>query len=329
MKYRPWGPIDWTLSISGQKEWHFVGAIGTEERSLCSWKLMKGLGLLHGELFAQICDVESDKYRHQTHAALEARFNEFHHGGGDPSAVRIMDLMTEGFEIQNFSQEAVNTGSSVVLDITSMPKRYFFLLLQALTESADVKNLLVTYSTPATYADGALYEDVTPWKNLPGFGGEPSEQENLIVSIGFLVESLREYFSKSTNLGQVKMLIPFPAPLSALKRTWESIANIERERDNSPFEKYRIGTLDMSSAFDRIVSLASTSQTPTAFAPFGPKPTAAAMCLYAIQKQSAVYYPQPTVYRPDYSRGIRNDDPASAVSAYWIKHERENLYEIV
>lgn len=124
------------------------------------------------------------------------------------------------------------------------------------------------------------------------------------------------------------MLIPFPAPLSVLKRTWESVANIERERGTDAFEKYRVETLDISSAFDRIVSLSKNSQSPMAFAPFGPKTTSVAMCLYSIQRDSAVYYPQPTVYHPEYSKGIRNNAPESAVQAYWVKHDGYNFYTV-
>lgn len=209
-----------------------------------------------------------------------------------------------------------------------IPKRFFFPLLKAFTLNTGLRNLLVTYSSPATYADGALYEDIDTWRNLPGFGGSATGRESLIVSIGFLVESLNSYFASTPDHGRVKMLIPFPAPLAVLKRTWESVANLEYGRENNHFEKFRIETRDMSSAFDRIVSLASDAQSPTAFAPFGPKPTSAAMCLYAIQRNSAVYYPQPTVYHPEYSVGIRNNDPVKAVSAYWIKHEGESLFQI-
>lgn len=328
MKYRPWGSLDWVLSLSSQKKWGFVGTIGTEERSLCCWKLMKNFGVLNSELFIHVCDVESDKYRDQSQLALQARYEEFNQSGGDQSIVHSMDLMTELFKIQEFSQKAVNEETSVVLDITSMPKRFFFPLLKALIKSNHIQNLLVTYSSPASYAEGPLYEDIDTWKNLPGFAGRTRGHENLIVSIGFLVESLKGYFAGKPDHGQVKMLIPFPAPLAVLKRTWESVSNIERDQGSTTFEKHRVETLDMSAAFDRIVSLAINSHEPTAFAPFGPKPTSAAMCLFAIQSDSAVYYPQPTVYHPEYSLGVRNNDPASAVSAYWIKHEGENLYEI-
>ncbi len=328
MKYRPWGQVNWALSLSDPKSWHFVGALGTEERSLCSWKLMRHLGVLSDELFVQVSDVDSDKYRDLTQRAFQHRRHEFAQNGGDLSNVHSMDLMTELFQIQKFSQAAVSAGSSVVLDITSLPKRFFFTVLKTLTKSIQVRNLLLTYSCPAAYAEGALYEDIDTWKNLPGFAGRTIGRENLIVSIGFLVESLKGYFAGMPDHGEIQMLIPFPAPLAVLKRTWESVSNVERDHDSGAFKKYRVETLDMSAAFDRIVSLASNPQSPTAFAPFGPKPTSAAMCLYAMQCESAVYYPQPTVYHPEYSLGIRNNDPENAVSAYWVKHEGENLYAI-
>lgn len=328
MKYRPWGSVNWALSLSGPKNWSFVGALSTEERSLCGWKLLRSLGVLSDELFVQISDVDSNKYRDLTERALQSRRDEFSQNGGNLLDVKSMDLMTELFQIQKFAQEAVDTGSSVVFDITSLPKRFFFPVLKALTKSDQVQNLLLTYSCPATYAEGALYEDIDTWKNLPGFAGKTTGKENLIVSIGFLVESLKGYFSGMPDHGEIQMLIPFPAPLAVLKRTWESVSNIERDHDSEAFKKYRVETLDMSAAFDRIKSLATNSNQPTAFAPFGPKPTSAAMCLYAMQSESAVYYPQPTVYHPEYSIGIRGNNPESAVSAYWIKHEGENLYEL-
>lgn len=82
MKYRPWGSLDWALSLSSPKQWNFVGALGTEERSLCSWKYMRGRGLLSGELFAEILDVDSEKYRDRNDVALQTRRAEFAQSGG-------------------------------------------------------------------------------------------------------------------------------------------------------------------------------------------------------------------------------------------------------
>lgn len=329
MKYRPWGPVNWALSLSNQKPWHFIGVIGTEERSLTSWEHMKGLGVVKSQLFAEIMDVDSDKYRERTRVALKTRRAHFISLGGNEAWIESIDLMAELFHINSFARPVDSAAMSVVLDITSFPKRFFFSILRLLVGNPNVQNLMVTYTLPASYApdDEPLYEDIEPWRALSGFGGTETGKEQWVVSVGFLVESLRLKVCGDTNT-KMKLLIPFPAALSALHRTWESVAHLEGGYKDERFEKFRVEPLDMSAAFDRIRQLAGKPEKPLAFAPFGPKPTSAAMCLYAMQRNSLVQYPQPTVYHPEYSRGIRNNDPAAAVSAYWVKHEGENLYTV-
>jgi hypothetical protein len=289
---------------------------------------MQRVGLVAGELLVRIQDVQSEKYGDRTRIALDARQAEFVQKGGNLTAIRNLELMGEWFRIDAFAREVELVGSSIILDITSFPKRFFFPILRTLVMSNRVRNLLVTYTSPASYAnDAPLYEEIEPMRTLPGFGGATDKPELWIVSVGFLVESLRKYVGDNPGK-RMKVLIPFPSPLAALRRTWQSVANLEQGQSVDRFEKYRVDTLDMSAAFDRICSLAGNPVKSLAFAPFGPKPTSAAMCLYAIQRDSSVHYPQPTVYHPDYSIGIRDDDPASAVSAYWIKHEGEFLYAV-
>jgi len=329
MKFRPWGPVDWALSLSSQKQWHFAGCIGTEDRSLCSWGYLRALGVIKSEMFAEIADVDSEKYRDRIAAAILKRRSDLVLQGGNVGSVTKMELMAELFKISAFSRQAEEAAPSIILDITSFPKRFFFPMLRSLVTNNHVKNVILTYTTPMNYAsDGQpLYEDIEPWKNLPGFGGPVNGSENWVVSVGFLVESLRQYVGGNPN-EKMKVLIPFPAPLSVLRRTWEAVANLERDHSGERFQKFRVETLDMSAAFNRIVSIAGNPEKPLTFAPFGPKPISAAMCLYAIQKGSSVHYPQPTVYHPEYSIGIRDNDPRAAVSAYWVKHEGENLYSI-
>ena len=329
MKYRPWGPVGWALSLSSPKSWHFVGAIGTEERSIAAWAHLRQLGALAGAQLAEVQDVDSEKYRDRVQRAIQLRRGELVRHGGDLAFVERFDLMAELFRITSFARRAEAAGASVILDITSLPKRFFFPILRLLTLSPQVSNLLVTYTSPASYTpdEEPLYEDIEPWRVLPGFGGSGAPGAQWVVSVGFLVESLRLYVGGNPT-EKMKVLIPFPAPLSALRRTWEAVANLERDHPDGRFDKFRVETLDISAAFDRIRSIAGNPEKPLAFAPFGPKPTSAAMCLYAIQRDSSVHYPQPTVYHPEYSVGIRHNDPAAAVSAYWVKHEGENLYAL-
>lgn len=329
MIYRPWGPVDWIISLSAPKRWHFVGVIGTEERSLCAWKLLKERGLLGGELFTEVQDVFSEKYNLRTQGALEARRDEYSVAGGRLGDVKPMPLLAELFMLRELSEQVIAAGPSIILDITSFPKRFFFPILRSFTLDTTVKNLILTYTSPSSYApEGeSLYEDIEPWRTLPGFPESPTDKPTWVVSVGFLVESLHGYANDNQHEG-MKVLIPFPAPLATLRRTWKAVVELEKDSQPNRFEKFRVDALDMSAAFERIRSLAGRPEKALAFAPFGPKPTAAAMCLYAIQKRSSVHYAQPTVYHPEYSCGIRNASASEAVVAYWIKHDGVNLYAV-
>lgn len=288
---------------------------------------MKGLGAVTRQVFAEIIDVDSEKYRDVIKQTLSIRRKSYEVSGGDPSEIETVELLAELFSVNAFADKAVGE-ESVVLDVTSFPKRFFFPILRRLVNALAVKNLLLIYTSPSSYADDApLYEDIDQWRVLPGFGGASLHNELWIVSVGFLIESLRQYVSGKPD-GEMKLLIPFPAPLPVLRRTWESVAALERELPANRFEKFRVEPLDVSSAFDRICSLAGAPEKPIAFAPYGPKPTSVAMCLYAMQRNSSVHYAQPTVYHPNYSMGIQANDPSVAVTAYWVKHEGENLFAI-
>jgi hypothetical protein len=167
MTHRPWGPIDWTLSLSSPKPWHFVGAIGTEERSLCGWTYLRAGGAIASELLIEVQDVDSEKYRERTRDAITERHALFAQNGGDVGSIRSIELMTEGFRIAELANIAEAAGPAVILDITSLPKRFFFPILRTLIKSARVRDLVVTYTSPATYAEGDLYEEPEPWRVLP------------------------------------------------------------------------------------------------------------------------------------------------------------------
>ncbi len=218
-------------------------------------------------------------------------------------------------------------GGAVMLDVTSLPKRFFFPILRYLHACANVSDLVLTYTSPASYLDnGALSENATDWLTLPGYPTQGAQAEMLIVSVGFMVESLKSHLTTINKHESVKMLIPFPAPVSVLHRTWESVFHLESKSVRGKFVKFRVDAADLPSAFERIVTLANESDAIPAFAPFGPKPISAAMCLYAAQKKCAVYYPQPRIYHPEYSQGVRDVDGKPGVFAYWIKHRGEQLY---
>jgi hypothetical protein len=336
MTYRPWGPIKWVLSLSDKKNWHFIGAIGTTERSLTCWSLLNGYNILQEYQLADIRDVESIKYRAIANKAFKTQLGIYLKGGGSDKAIKAFHLMEELYSIQHFAKTYSEDATSIILDVTSLPKRFFFPILRTFLNSKTVKNIMITYTAASDYAsDNPLYEDIESWKPLPGFCGEVlnKDKEQWIVSVGLLVETLRQYLGDNPGHERMKLLVPFPAQLSIQRRSLESVARLEggklqSDKRNPRFEKFYVDSYDMSSTYDRIISIAQNSQKPIAFAPFGPKPISVAMCLYAVARECAVYYPQPTVYNPNYAIGIRDNDPLKAISAYWIRHEGEDLFAI-
>jgi hypothetical protein len=330
MTYRPWGLLDWALDLSKPRRWNFIGALGTEVRSLAAWEWLTELGVLLHYRLLEIHDLES-RYTALAIKLLHDREEAFRAAGGVPECItHSMELLTELHRIIRIARgvEAATDGS-VILDITSLPKRFFFPLLRHFAQSDSVRNLIVTYASAAKYSEAQpLSENAADWLNLPGFHGEDGEPETLVVGVGFMVENLQSHIAEINKHESIKMLIPFPAPLSILRRTWESVYRLESGRSREKFEHHRVATNDMSAAFDRIASLALGSSANLAFAPFGPKPISASMCLYASQHECAVYYPQPRVYNPEYSMGVAEIDGKRAVFAYWVKHDGQNLYSV-
>ena len=215
MKYRPWGALFRALNLCSKRNWGFVGTLATEDRSLCAWKQMKASSLIKEEIFLKINPINSSKYSVETNQRLNSKFSEFCglHGGKD--SIFEYELMSELYLIKSLLDRIKNLSESVVLDISSMPKRFYFLILRDLINNPNVQDVLLTYTSPESYTKEPLYEDIDVWKNLPGFGGNISTQkENLIVSIGFLVESLKNYLTTASGLGKVSVMFPFPSPLS-------------------------------------------------------------------------------------------------------------------
>lgn len=328
MKYRPWGLLDWALSISPPRQWFFIGALGTEERSLAAWMWIKELGVEIGRILVQVDPVEATRFHTRTVTRLSERRAQFVAYGGTETEITRLGLLAESYQIETMASAFSEKSPSVVFDISSLPKRYFFPFLRAFSKCDKVRDLVVTYTCPSEYqSEDKLSEGAGKWDYLPGFLGREQKSEVLIAAIGFMVESLQGHLSGEEAHPAVQLLIPFPATPAAVRRSWESVFNLQSSRSAEKFVKHRVDANDMSAAFDRICSL-GRGVNAVAFAPFGPKPISAAMCLYAAQLDSAVHYPQPDGYHPDYSMGIARTNGKSCVNAYWIKHNGENLYDV-
>lgn len=330
MAYRPWGLLDWALQLTTPRQWEFLGALGTEDRSLAAWHWLKELGGLSQTCLLEILDHPS-RHTQLAQQRLSEREKEFRDAGGRQGDItQRLELLAELHRIDAIARQAeAATGGSVMLDITSLPKRFFFPILRHLEQSERVRDLVLTYTSPDHYLEGdVLSENATDWLTLPGFPGPGTNPKMLIVGVGFMVESLQKHLGEINKHEAVKMLIPFPSSLAALRRAWDSVFSLESQRSPDKFENHRVDTADLPGAFERIASFARDPSAKLAFAPFGPKPISAAICLYAAQRECSVYYPQPRIYHPDYSQGVGAVEGKPAVFAYWIKHAGKRLYMV-
>jgi hypothetical protein len=275
----------------------------------------------------QVNPIDATRFCAPTRIALNNRREHFLACGGSGTEIETLGLLAEKHEIDAVAQKLSEKSPSVILDVSSLPKRFFFLLLRAFRQCETIRDLIVTYTCPREYqSEDKLSEGAENWDYLPGFLGL-EKSGVLIAAVGFMVESLQEHLSGNAAHPAVQLLIPFPAPPSAVRRSWESVFKLQCARNSDKFVKHRVDANDMSAAFDRIRSLGRHADA-VAFAPFGPKPISAAMCLYAEQCDSAVHYPQPHGYNPNYSMGVATVNGKPFVNAYWIKQGGKNLYTV-
>lgn len=196
------------------------------------------------------------------------------------------------------------------LDITSFPKRFFFLLIKLAILNRRVETLVVLYSQPAPgqYTPQHLAEDPDGVRPLPGFGPSRDEANRLIISLGFealgLPQFLGEYRDRRRDIA---VLLPFPPGQPYSRRIWASLLATGVDPQGPGIR--RVSAIDAFDAYFHLSQLAppsdrATRNRPPALAPYGPKPVSAGMCLYSLDTGAPVFYTQPRVYHPDYTMGI-------------------------
>lgn len=330
--YRPSGPLHWFLNRINPRDWSCLGCLGTEERSLSALRELNSESTVSTRRLLRIKDKPS-RFRGQIQAAVGEREAEFLSLGGTPADVVDVDLFAQHGEIVSVLTDFVDAATeSVVLDVSSLPKRFFFPFLRQLyrTDAARVKDIVVTYGTPIRYPEGPLAENFNDWAHLPLFGGKYSAERPsmLVVSVGFQALGIQEQLKGEPEV-PIKLLLPFPAPTKAFQRSWELLRQLRHNRNAEAFETFRASANSVSDTFDRLVSLTDGGQKVADLAPFGPKPMSVAMCLFASLTESQVFYTQPSVYRPDYSSGAAHVDGHPVVHAFAIRLAGRDLYSLL
>ena len=334
--FRPWGELGWALGVSDPRRWRFLGSVAAEERSISALTALERLDALESVELLRIIDTEPEDSEKEE-AAIQERLAECSAAGCTIQPVTAsLDAPLQNAE---WKQKLSFGGeTSVCLDVSSLPKRFFFSAIKAALNSTSVQDFLIIYTKPACYPDGPLSGNPRDWTTITGFGCvDPDNQSQatskLIVGAGFAVGGLHEHLEgrRGTQM-EVDVLIPFPAvPWASVSRAWDSAREIEEALGADPDKglseikpsHHRVGALDTSTAFERLRSLTDSGTRHAALAPLGPKPISVAMCLLAAQTDlHPVYYAQPRTYALNYSSG------SETTFAYWIKHRGENLYSL-
>lgn len=242
-----------------------------------------------------------------------------------PKETKAGLLATEDelIDIANGFIESTMGLSSVMLDITSFPKRFFCFLTKRLL-MADLKNVILTYTEPKQdgYSLGHLAEDPMTCDHLPGYAGPlPPRGSTLVVSVGFeslSIKPLMEMYGGEKK--QTKIVLAFPPNGENTRRQWNTLRQMVTDPQEVRGNLEIIAAWDTEQVFRTLLRWSQDADGIT-LAPFGPKPHTLGMALFAIKHDAGLYYTQPKSYNPDYTKGM------GTTWAYVVKWEGIPCYD--
>ena len=232
---------------------------------------------------------------------------------------------------------AAKGSTSVIVDITSMPKSWFFPIIQAVLEEDGFDDVLVTYTSGVGYSK-ELSENTAPVRALPGFFAEDgrSRHGSIIVGVGFeplgLVSLLGDQVSD-----KIKLIFPFPPGPPGHRRNWMFVKEIEELTQNEqigPPDRVQIDMYDCPQVFEALCAMTDDGHQTAAIAPYGPKTVSLAMCLFALavaavgRPRVPVYYAQPLRYALDYTSGVRMCGDVPDITGYCLRLGGRDLYTL-
>ncbi|PCE63029.1 hypothetical protein [Sediminicola luteus] len=324
-KFRPWGEFSWLFSKSDPLEWNIVGCISFEDR--CFGILQKfPTNQICRRLFFNINPPHSDFIIPQVNK-IQANYSMLKALGLRDSEIINVNLLenVDSFlrPLNSFLNES---NGNIVLDISSLPKRFFFPMLKIILKNDNLNNLIVTYTKPKKYTSEELSWDPSDWSHIPTFMSTDYRNEKIslaIVSVGFVPLGLPNLLTGKYSDAEVKLLFPHPPGAPHYQRNWEFVRRIYQSYPRiSINEMQRVHALDTSDAFNKLSDLTNNGSYKSILAPYGPKPNSLAMALFAIEHGVAVVYTQPRFYSQNYCTGVKES------YAYWIVNSKNKLYTV-
>ncbi len=348
-RIRPLGPLRWIFKkLPSSEPWSVIGALSAEDRCLAASEEVAQLrpGADFTLLHIHPEQRATNTVLPETLRKIEANLVKANSAVFRPHIKEAGNLLCAEHDVINLAFElADGCHPNVILDITTMPKRFFFPLLAALSESDRIKNLIATNTAPVRYGE-VLAEDADDWKPLPMFDGNVLDEPNeatLIIGVGYQPLNVKDLLERNRSLRvAIKLMFPFPSLHPGFIPNWKFVSHIKSEwgdgqhvGQSSPIEIVRVPTHDVSLAFDRLLQHSLEGKTQTLIlAPFGPKSISLAMCLLGIARTQSnlsteIGYTQPSRHMPDYTTGIALRDGFPDVTAYCLRLNGHDLYGIV
>jgi hypothetical protein len=333
VSYKPWGNIDWITNKLNVGYWDFLGTVSTEERSLCAWMWLKDNRKLRNYEMWKINDISDHPspyvgFTDQEYSKRESEY--FRNGGQNPLEFALFTSDENASKsLVKFLEE---TDGDLIIDISTMPKRWFFPLIKECIENPKVKNLLVTYTTAKSYSK-KQGEDPMPWRYFPSFSELPERAEiekYFIISAGYQPLSLSERIISPAD-PKIYILFPFPASISGYTRVWDFIRTVESDcepkRGDSINIKYVSG-FDLPVIYDTLSKIIKFEDgKEPILIPYGPKPVSLAFAMLSSQRQFPAGYTQPRYYNPYYSSGFEETvNKVPKTISYLLKGSGRMLY---
>lgn len=342
---RPYGNLRWILGkLPSNQPWTVIGCLSPEDRCLASAKEILRFSPSSKCVFLELAPSKSSKtyddvstkieYNRQRSLIELAGSIEFHRN-------RPLPLHSDDHhDVIEAVQELVDQcRGKVIVDISAMPKRWFFPLIRELVYSDAVETLVATYAKPEGYGK-KLSHDAEPWEPLPGYlHSSPGNAESIaIIGVGYDPMNLHAFLDgKSTSRISLKLFLPFPSLHPGFRSNWEFIRSLVADWKGETPEIIRVPTDDVSLAFDCLKQQSMKGRVESlSLSPFGPKPLSLAMCLLGIARerdgepewQTEIGYTQPNAYAADYSKGVAKNDSIPVVNAYCLRLRGRCLYSI-
>lgn len=328
---RPWGHLDWVMTRVAAGEWSLLGVIGAEGRSMSAWTRLRERGILVAARMMDIGNLASGRWADEVAALRGTRRAEFLAAGGRAEELEAHDLAERHGRIVDAARDAVaNCRGNLVIDISVMPKRFFFPVVKTALKTAGVRNLIVTYTVPRSYSDEPLAEDPSPWNVLPMFMNrdpEPSGVRLLLVGVGHEPLGLPRLLESDEFRGMsVRMLLPFPSSPAGVRKNWDFIRRCEGITGRGLVEPVRTDAYNLGEVFDRLKALTDQGRLYSYLAPFGPKTMSLGMCIFGAIYDMPAFYTQPRFYHPEYSTGVDMVDGRPRIYAYPIILDGRHLF---